>query len=81
MASEMFCTSCGHTGRAKKETPGSFIFEIVLWLCFLIPGIIYSFWRITHKYSCCAKCGNRSVIPSDSPIAIQHKQSIVRSGQ
>jgi len=74
MAKQMFCTACGHEGSAKKETPGSFLIEVILWLAFLVPGIVYSVWRITNKYFVCSKCKNKSVIPSDSPMALQHKK-------
>jgi len=51
------CTNCKFTGSAKLFTPGSLAIEIVLWLCFLIPGLIYSLWRHSVRYWGCPECG------------------------
>ena len=68
MAADLVCTTCGHVGKATSITKGSFLIEVVLWLCFLIPGLIYSIWRVTTRTKGCAKCGSPSVIPVDSPV-------------
>jgi len=39
----------------------------MLWLAFLIPGLIYSIWRLTTRQPACAKCGATDVVPEDSP--------------
>ncbi len=65
---QRICKTCGHMGKPKTMTPGSFIIEIVLWLCFLVPGLFFSIWRLTARYSACAKCGSREIIPLDSPV-------------
>ena len=61
------CTICGYTGSPKKKNKGSGWIEIILWFFFLIPGIIYSIWRRSDKPNICLKCGNKSMIPTDSP--------------
>lgn len=66
MASTYVCTQCGYAGASKTATKGSFLIEVVLWLCFLIPGIIYSLWRLSSRHSVCPKCGG-ALIPTDSP--------------
>jgi len=53
---EKLCMTCGTVGKPKVMTKGSFGFEVALWLCFLIPGILYSAWRLTSKYKACKKC-------------------------
>lgn len=68
MKQEYICTICGHVGYPKKITKGSFIMEIVLWIFFLIPGIIYSVWRLSSKRKICSACGNVSIIPADTPM-------------
>lgn len=68
MSRDMVCKACGHVGPAKKNTPGSFILEVVLWLCFLLPGIIYSIWRVAKRYSGCEACGSADVLPVDTPL-------------
>jgi len=68
MAKEMFCVKCGYKGKPKLITKGSIGLEIVLWLFFLIPGLIYSIWRHTSRYRGCLKCKD-TMIPLDSPVA------------
>lgn len=67
MAVLMVCTQCGNHGKPKSVTPGSIGVELLLWLFFLIPGLIYSFWRMGARYSGCAFCGSRAIIPVHSP--------------
>ena len=66
---KIVCTSCGYIGYAKTVTKGSFFIELVLWLCFLIPGLIYSIWRLTTKCKACPSCNQATIIPADSPMA------------
>ncbi len=64
---EYICTNCGYVGPPIKITPGSFLLEIVLWCFFLLPGILYSIWRLTSKYEACPKCKKPTLIPVDTP--------------
>lgn len=64
---QYICTDCGYLGKPIKITKGSIFIEIILWLAFLIPGLIYSIWRLTTKYRACPKCRHESIIPADSP--------------
>lgn len=66
---EFVCTACGSTDGIKKVTPGNFFIEVILWMCFLLPGLIYSIWRLSNKRKVCRSCGKDSVIPADSPMA------------
>lgn len=63
------CTECGSQVRPKSITPGSMITELFCWLLFLLPGLIYSLWRIASRYKGCPVCGSKSVIPLGSPTA------------
>lgn len=67
----MYCPNCGTVAKPKKVTKGSFLIEVFLWLLFIIPGVIYSLWRLTTKAEVCPKCGAPNMIPSDSPKALQ----------
>lgn len=70
MAKEFVCTTCHFRGKTKTKTKGSFLIELILWLCFLVPGLIYSLWRMTSgRQKVCPKCGNSTMIPIDSPAA------------
>lgn len=64
----MVCAQCGHHGPTRRETPGSILVELVLWLCFLIPGLIYSLWRVSARRSVCAVCGAATLVPENSPV-------------
>ena len=68
---EYLCKSCGTIGKATSVTPGSFIIEIALWIAFIVPGILYSIYRITKRHNACPKCKSREIIPTDSPIAVR----------
>ena len=63
----MICTKCGTVGMGKMFTPGSMFCELVLWLAFLLPGLIYSVWRLSSKKRVCESCGSADLIPVDSP--------------
>jgi hypothetical protein len=64
-----YCPNCGTVGPAKTRVKGSFAIELLLWLCFLVPGVIYSIWRLTTKEAVCPSCGAPNMIPADSPKA------------
>ena len=66
--SDIVCTSCGYVGEPQAITKGSFWIEVVLWLCLLLPGLIYSIWRLSSRHDGCPKCGQTTIIPSDSPM-------------
>lgn len=69
MSNDLVCTACGHVGASETITKGHFALEVVLWLCFLIPGFIYSVWRHTSRYEACPVCGNTKLIPRTAPMA------------
>ncbi len=61
------CTHCGSVSIPKTVTRGSLGIEIVLWLCWLLPGLIYSIWRLTTKYKACPQCLAASPVPLSTP--------------
>ena len=67
--SDLYCPNCGTVGRPKKVTRGSFLIELFLWLMFIVPGLIYSIWRLSTRASVCPACGAPNMIPTDSPKA------------
>ena len=69
MATQMLCNRCGSVGKPKRRTRGSILIEIVLWICFIVPGVIYSIWRLTTRESVCSKCGSAELLPLDTPAA------------
>jgi hypothetical protein len=65
----MYCKKCGNVGPTKAIMKGSFAIELVLWLFFLLPGLVYSIWRLTTKGRGCSVCGSDDVIPANAPLA------------
>jgi len=63
------CTNCGYVGNPISITRGDFAIEVLLWLFFLVPGIIYSVWRLASRYAACPKCKAPNTIPVGSPVA------------
>lgn len=62
----MICERCGHVGQPKSKTDGSFLVEGCLWLFFLLPGLIYSIWRLSTRRKTCPVCDG-AMIPLNSP--------------
>ena len=65
----VFCQDCDFVGQPERIKPGSVGMEIALWLCALVPGLIYSIWRWSSRYEGCANCGSKRILPADSPAA------------
>ncbi|HAF43462.1 MAG TPA: hypothetical protein DCK83_00575 [Gallionellaceae bacterium] len=63
----MICPNCGTRGTPKSVTGGSMGIEIVLWLCFIVPGLIYSLWRLSSKKDGCPACGMPNMIGVETP--------------
>lgn len=70
------CMTCGADGEGATRTRGSIGIEVVLWLCFLVPGLIYSLWRLSSRRQVCATCGSESIVPYSAPAALSHRQQI-----
>lgn len=70
MSSKIFvCTQCGYIGKSEGAIKGNGCIEILLWVFFIIPGLIYSIWRSSSRFKVCPKCKSPSLIPTDSPRA------------
>ena len=67
-----YCNACqNHTAIALKK--GSTIVEIILYLFYIIPGIIYSIWRRQGPPNVCPLCRSASLVPEAvaKPLAVQ----------
>ncbi len=76
MSDGVVCKQCGYYGKPERNTKGSIWIEVVLWLCFLIPGLIYSIWRLNTRHDVCAKCGSVELLPIDSPLGRKLMQEV-----
>lgn len=71
----LHCKDCGTEAVPATRTRGSIWIEIVLWLCFIVPGVIYSLWRISTRRKVCSACGSEALIPVNSPAAQAAKKA------
>jgi len=78
---ELVCTTCGHVGQARQRVRGSIFIELVLWVCFIIPGVIYSIWRLTTRAKVCTSCGSTALVPTDSPVGRKLVSEVSASGK
>ena len=62
------CSTCGTSGVPKKRVGGSYAVELVLWLFWLLPGLIYTIWRLSTKEEVCQTCGANTLVPLSSPV-------------
>lgn len=53
---EIKCPNCKYEGKGKFINKGSFGVEIILWLLFLLPGLVYSVWRLCNRIVICPDC-------------------------
>src|ERR1700730_8159173 len=68
MAQKM-CLQRGLIGDTKRFMQGYILSELLLWLFFLLPGLIYSIWRHSTVAQVCSRCESPNVIPLDNPVA------------
>ena len=66
-SADAICTACGFRGYAQNHTKGSVAIEAILWLAFIIPGLIYSIWRLSSRQEVCPTCKSPAMIPVSSP--------------
>lgn len=62
---QIHCTRCSYDGPDKKFTPGYFLLEFFLWLLVILPGLIYSIWRLSARYRGCPICRAKETVPLD----------------
>ncbi|QXZ09965.1 hypothetical protein KUF54_01445 [Comamonas sp. Y33R10-2] len=56
------CRNCEEIGDVRTQDSGNAYIELALWLCFLVPGIIYSAWRRRNKVQLCGACGSKNLV-------------------
>jgi hypothetical protein len=58
----MLCTECSQTDRPNTLIGGSDLLELVLWACFVVPGLAYCGWRHASRRKVCAHCGSLHLV-------------------
>lgn len=61
----MVCLQCG-CKTTETRTNGHIGIEILLWIFFCLPGLLYSAWRIITRCKVCSQCKSDKLIPADS---------------
>lgn len=84
---KLVCKDCGTVDEPKTVARGHMAVEVVLWLCFIVPGLIYSIWRLASKHETCRACGSERLLPPESPAGRQladaagYKPEVIRPSQ
>ncbi len=68
MSKLIICRDCGTVGTPKTKTQGHLLIEIILWCCWLIPGLIYTIWRHTTRSKVCSECGSKDIVGRHTPV-------------
>ena len=61
------CEKCFDINKGVDHTKGSFLIEIILWLCMIVPGVIYSVWRLTTRGKVCKICRENTLVQLTTP--------------
>lgn len=64
---DYICTSCRSVVKPDSRAQGSGGVEILLWLLFIVPGLIYTIWRGSKKITSCPICHAPNPIPLSTP--------------
>ncbi|WP_176451960.1 YqaE/Pmp3 family membrane protein [Rhodoferax sp. TH121] len=73
---QFHCMDCGVDSQPTIRAKGSIWIEVVLWICFIVPGLIYSIWRLSSKRNICPSCDGANLIPYNSPAAVKHRKEL-----
>jgi hypothetical protein len=67
------CGRCGYIGPAEPQAPGKTWLEGVFWIAFVLPGFLYSMWRLFGRRYLCPRCrevGRDVTVPVGRKIAM-----------
>ena len=65
------CLACEAIGESQVYIPGSWVLEALLWMCFLVPGLIYSLCRSSSRKHVCCSCQSQNIVPVNSPRGLE----------
>jgi hypothetical protein len=68
MPPELICATCGCRTAGQSVNKGSALIELILWCCFLVPGLLYTVWRRTSAPRICHACGAKTLVPLSTPV-------------
>ena len=58
----MLCTACGRTEAPDTLVGGSDLLELIAWCLFLLPGLLYCYWREATRRKVCPRCGSLDLL-------------------
>jgi hypothetical protein len=58
----MMCTECFHVAVPDTVLPGSDFVELLAWVCFGLPGLLYCWWRHINRIKVCPHCHGRELL-------------------
>ncbi len=61
--SAFYCMTCSRTTK-NPQIKGRGWIEFILWLCYIVPGLVYSIWRRSGNPSVCPLCERGTLIPA-----------------
>ena len=64
----MICKDCGSIDGTKSHTKGSMAIELVAYCCLIVPGLIYSLWRLSTRREVCRSCEGTQLVKATSPV-------------
>lgn len=67
-AQRKICTACGTLTNGEMKFAGSLLLEVGLYLFMIIPGFLYTLWRISARRLTCPTCRGTQLVPADSPV-------------
>lgn len=63
------CTTCGTEAVGGYRRRGNGAAELLLWVCFIVPGIVYTAWRnLGPNVRICLTCGHETMVPLSTPV-------------
>ena len=66
---KFICKNCGNISNPKNRNKGSILVCIVLFLFFIIPGVIYLLWMLSNPIKICKECnGVNTVLGIETPV-------------
>lgn len=75
------CMECGCQREPIVAKRGLLIVEIFMWLCYIVPGVIYSLWRRVRKQLLCPNCRAPSIELTSSTRVMKMRRLINISPQ
>jgi hypothetical protein len=68
----MMCTDCLRTSVPATLLRGSDLVEMLGWLCFGVPGLVYCWWRHFVRIKICADCGSENLLREARAASRRH---------